>query len=304
MNSWRWRPSPRPIMNQQGFWGAHLAHQFHQFYQHQHSFWSTWHGIHLSQESSWYVDLLQTPSRSPYLLRSPGEVVASLLHSMQVAFRNTMHKINRCATRTTNQPMENIIKSISKVYHTDIMIWQWPTWITYNNILGEKINWQTWQCFSTFSLTKPPLGRHDGCHFYQLHLVATSAQAPTRRWESSKGCGRNPMNPRNDIVISPIWIDRTLLEIFLGAFRGNQNEFAHVCTNWNGRSHGVCKENKWYSEFIIDICRSFCKHGDGAFPHFAGVIKNYRPKQCTINNGKSRQKFHISAVFDRLPHNG
>lgn len=35
-----------------------------------------------------------------------------------------MHKINRCATRRTNQRMENIIKSTSKVYHTDI-IWQW-----------------------------------------------------------------------------------------------------------------------------------------------------------------------------------
>lgn len=98
------------------------------------------------------------------LLRSPGEVVASLLHSMQVAFRNTMHKINRCATRRTNQRMENIIKSTSKVYHTDI-IWQW----THLDDLQSHV-WENkltnMAIFSKFSLTKPPLGRHDGCHFY------------------------------------------------------------------------------------------------------------------------------------------
>ena len=156
-----------------------------------------------------------------YLLRSPGEVVASLLHSMQVAFRNTMHKINRCATRTTNQPMENIIKRISKVYHTDIMICQWPTWMTYNHIFGGENKLINMAMFSKFFLTKPPLGRHDGCHFYQLHLVATSAQAPTRRWESSKGCGRNPMNPskRHSNSTNLNWSH------FIGRFLGSFQDF-------------------------------------------------------------------------------
>ena len=181
------------------------------------------------------------------------------------------------------------------------MICQWPIWITYNHIFGGENKLTNMAMFLNFFPYQTTFRETRRMSF----LPAAPGGHISRGTNSPLGILQKFAVVTlwiqvNDIVISPIWIDSILKEIFLGAFRGNQNEFALI----GMRSHGVCKENKWYSEFIIDICRSFCKHGDGAFPHFAGVIKNYRPKQCTINNGKSRQKIHIFAVFDRLPQNG